>query len=48
VRKSLPASARYLVNILRTTYSDIGARSLPARFTFAYYLMRPFRLLFKA
>jgi hypothetical protein len=48
VRKSLPARARYLVHILRPTDSDVGARSLPARFTFAYYLMRPFRLLFKA
>ncbi len=47
VRKSLPARARYLVHMLRPTDSDVGRHSLPARFTFAYYLMRPFRLLFK-
>ena len=47
VRKSLPARARYLVHMLRPTDSDVGKHSLPARFTFAYYLMRPFRLLFK-
>ena len=47
VRKSLPARARYLVHMFQPTDSDVGARALPARFTFAYYLMRPFRLLFR-
>jgi hypothetical protein len=47
VRKSLPARARYLVHMLRPTDSDVGKHSVPPRFTFAYYLMRPFRLLFK-
>lgn len=47
VRKSASARARYLVHVLRPTDSDVGRRSLPPRFTFAYYLMRPFRLIFK-
>ena len=47
VRKSLAARARYFVHMLRPTDSDFGARSLPARLSFAYYLVRPFRLLFK-
>jgi len=47
VRKSVAARARYLVHMLRPTDRDVGTRSLPAPFTFAYYLMRPFRLLFK-
>ena len=47
VRKSLAARARYFVHILRPTDGDLGARSLPARLSFAYYLVRPFRLLFK-
>lgn len=47
VRKSLAARARYFVHILRPTDGDFGARSLPARLSFAYYLVRPFRLLFK-
>lgn len=46
VRKSLSARARYLVHMLRPTDSDLGARSFPRGFTFAYYLVRPFRLLF--
>jgi hypothetical protein len=33
--------------MLRPTDSDVGARSLPAELSFAYYLVRPFRLLFK-
>ena len=47
VRKSLAARARYFVHMLRPTDSDFGARALPARLSFAYYLVRPFRLLFK-
>jgi hypothetical protein len=47
VRKSLAARARYFVHMLRPTDSDFGTRSLPARLSFAYYLVRPFRLLFK-
>lgn len=45
VRKSLRARARYFVHMLRPTDSDLGARSFPAGFSFAYYLVRPFRLL---
>lgn len=47
VRKSLTARARYFVYMLRPTDSDFSKRSLPERFNFAYYLLRPFRLLFK-
>ena len=47
VRKSLGARTRYLVHMLRPTDGDIGKRSLPVGLSFAYYLMRPFRLLFK-
>ncbi len=43
VRKSLTARTRYVAHMLRPTDGDIGARPLP---TFAYYLSRPFRLLF--
>lgn len=44
VRKSLSARTRYLVHILRPTDGDVASHSFP---TFAYYLTRPFRLLFK-
>lgn len=47
VRKSITARARYFVYMLRPTDSDFSSRSLPPGFGFAYYLMRPFRLLFK-
>lgn len=47
VRKSLAARARYFAYMLRPTDSDFGSRSLPPGFGFAYYLIRPFRLLFK-
>ena len=47
VRKSLSARARYFVHMLRPTDSDFGSHALPSRLTFAYYLTRPFRLLFK-
>ena len=47
VRKSLAARARYVVHMLRPTDSDLSVRSFPPGFGFAYYLLRPFRLLFK-
>jgi len=47
VRKSLSARTRYLVHMLRPTDSDVTEHSLPPGLSFAYYLMRPFRLLFK-
>jgi hypothetical protein len=47
VRKSLAARARYFVHMLRPTDSDFGGRALPRRLSFAYYLIRPFRLLFR-
>jgi hypothetical protein len=47
VRTTLSARARYLVHMLRPTDSDVGRRSLPAGLHFAYYVMRPFRLMFK-
>lgn len=48
VRKSWPSRARYFAFMLRPTDGDLGARLLPPSLSFAYYLMRPFRLLFKA
>ena len=45
VRKTLSARARYLLHMLRPTDSDLGAHALPAKLSFAYYLMRPFRLI---
>lgn len=47
VRKSLGARARYLVHMLRPTDGDLGQRALPSGLSFGYYLMRPFRLLFR-
>ena len=47
VRTSLSARARYLVHMLQPTDSDVSRRSLPAGLHFAYYVMRPFRLMFK-
>jgi Uncharacterised nucleotidyltransferase len=47
VRKSLSARARYLVHMFQPTDGDLGARSFPRGFGFAYYLVRPFRVLFK-
>lgn len=44
VRKTLSARARYVVHMLRPTDGDLGARSLPSSLSFAYYLIRPFRL----
>jgi hypothetical protein len=48
VRKTLSARARYLLYMFRPTDGDLGARTLPDSLSFGYYLMRPFRLLFKA
>ena len=45
VRKTLGARARYVLHMLRPTDSDLSTRSLPARLSFAYYVLRPFRLL---
>ena len=47
VRKSLAARARYFIHMLRPTDSDFGGRPLPGGLSFAYYLIRPFRLLFR-
>jgi len=47
VRKSLTARTRYLAHMMRPTDGDLSARSLPPGLTFAYYLIRPFRLLFR-
>ncbi|HZI61044.1 MAG TPA: nucleotidyltransferase family protein [Pyrinomonadaceae bacterium] len=47
VRKSLSARARYVVHMLRPTDGDVARRSLPASLHFAYYLMRPFRFIFR-
>ena len=44
VRKTLSSRARYVVHMLRPTDGDLGARSLPPSLSFAYYLIRPFRL----
>ncbi len=46
VRKGWGARARYFVYMLRPTDGDLGIHSLPKGLSFAYYLMRPFRLLF--
>lgn len=47
VRKSWTARARYFAYAFRPTDADLEAHSLPPGLTFAYYLMRPFRILFK-
>jgi Uncharacterised nucleotidyltransferase len=47
VRKSLSARTRYLVHMMRPTDGDLGTHSLPPGLSFAYYLTRPFRLLFR-
>jgi hypothetical protein len=47
VRQSLAARARYFVHMLRPTDSDFGSHPLPGGLSFAYYLIRPFRLLFR-
>jgi hypothetical protein len=47
VRPSWLARARYFRHILNPTDGDLTV-SLPGSLSFGYYLMRPFRLLFKA
>ena len=47
VRKSLTARTRYLAYMLRPTDGDLSAGELPSGLGFAYYLIRPFRLLFR-
>ena len=47
VRKTWRSRARYFLFILRPTDEDLGSQSLPGGLSFAYYLMRPFRLIFK-
>jgi len=47
VRKSFTARTRYVAHMLRPTDGDVAARSLPSGLGFAYYLIRPFRLLFR-
>lgn len=45
LRKSWRARARYFVYALTPTDGDVGAFSLPGPLNFAYYLIRPVRLL---
>lgn len=45
LRKSWRARARYCVYALQPTDGDVGAFSLPRPLSFAYYLIRPLRLL---
>jgi hypothetical protein len=47
VRRSWLARARYFRHILKPTDRDLDSISLPGPLSFGYYLMRPFRLLFK-
>ena len=47
VRKTWRSRARYFFFMLRPTDGDLSAHQLPPGFSFAYYLMRPFRLMFK-
>jgi hypothetical protein len=48
VRKTFGARARYILYALSPTDGDLRTRSLPPSLSFAYYVMRPFRLLFRA
>ena len=45
VRKTLGARARYLLHMFRPTDGDLSTRRLPPSLSFAYYVLRPFRLL---
>jgi hypothetical protein len=47
VRKGLGSRARYGLFMLSPTDTDFSMVSLPPRLWFAYYLLRPFRLLLK-
>lgn len=48
VRKSLAARARYFAHMLQPTDGDLRKYRIPSGLSFAYYLVRPFRLLFKS
>jgi len=48
VRKSWRSRARYVLFMFAPTDGDLSSHSLPPGLSFTYYLMRPFRLLFKA
>jgi hypothetical protein len=48
IRKSWLSRARYLRHVLEPTDGDVHSVGLPGRLAFAYYLTRPFRLIFKA
>jgi hypothetical protein len=45
VRNTLGARARYLLHMFRPTDGDLSTHSLPPSLSFAYYVLRPFRLL---
>lgn len=47
IRKSWVSRARYIRHVLDPKDKDLEAIALPAPLSFGYYLMRPFRLLFK-
>lgn len=47
LRGSWESRLRYLRMVFRPTDADVGAVSLPARLSFGYYLLRPFRFLQK-
>ena len=47
IRKSWSSRAHYLRHMLEPTDGDVHSIALPKRFAFAYYLTRPFRLIFK-
>jgi Uncharacterised nucleotidyltransferase len=47
VRNTWRSRARYFFFMLRPTDEDLSAHKFPPGFAFAYYLMRPFRLMFK-
>ena len=47
VRRSWSSRLRYFRHVFKPTDRDVNALVLPAPFSFGYYLMRPFRLLFK-
>ena len=46
-RRRLREKIRYFRFILTPTDGDLAALSLPARLSFIYYLLRPFRLILK-
>ena len=47
IRRSWASRARYFRHALNPTDRDLNTVALPGSLSFAYYLMRPFRLLFK-